>query len=92
MQCLNLVNIFVNFISLTLKSLLSCPYKCVTQVRLNLFIYPKYFVSSRIDSSVVDQELPRMLRACYLYALYEELCERYGDDEGKKLCSRILQV
>ena len=49
-------------------------------------------ISLSIDSSMIDQELPRMLRACYLYALYEELCERYGDYEGKKLCSQILQV
>lgn len=39
-----------------------------------------------------DQEIPRMLRACYLYALYEEIREHYGDYEGKKLCSQILQV
>lgn len=41
---------------------------------------------------MIDQEIPQMLRACYLYALYEELCEHYGDYEGKKLCSQVLQV
>jgi len=33
-----------------------------------------------------------MLRACYLYTLYEELCQNHGEHEGTMLCRRILQV
>ena len=39
-----------------------------------------------------NEELPRMLRSCYLYALYEELCHNRGETEGRLLCSKILQV
>jgi hypothetical protein len=33
-----------------------------------------------------------MLRACYLYTLYDELCQSRGEYEGKIMCSKILQV
>jgi hypothetical protein len=39
-----------------------------------------------------DQEVPRMLRSCYLYALYSELCHNRGEIEGRIMCSRVLQV
>jgi hypothetical protein len=39
-----------------------------------------------------DQETPRMLRACYRYALYEELRYNRGEQEGKIIYSKILQV
>ncbi len=39
-----------------------------------------------------DQETPKMLRACYQYALCEELCQNRGREEGKRICSKILQV
>jgi hypothetical protein len=45
-----------------------------------------------LDSTLKDNEIPQMLRACYLYTLYEELCRNHGEYEGKKLCSQILQV
>ena len=41
---------------------------------------------------MVDQETPRMLRSCYLYALYAELCHNRGEIEGKLMCSKISQV
>ena len=44
------------------------------------------------DSTTKDNEIPQMLRACYLYTLYEELCRNRGEYEGKKLCSQILKV
>ncbi len=39
-----------------------------------------------------DTEIPQMLRACYLLALYEEIRQNRGDHEGKLLFSKILQV
>jgi len=45
-----------------------------------------------LDSSMEDQETPKMLRACYQYALCEELCQNRGQEEGKRICSKILQV
>ena len=33
-----------------------------------------------------------MLRSCYHYALYSELCHNRGETEGKMMCSEILQV
>jgi hypothetical protein len=45
-----------------------------------------------LDSTMTDQETPRMLRSCYLYALYAELCHNRGEIEGKLMCSKILQV
>ena len=39
-----------------------------------------------------DQDIPRMLRSCYIYALYEELCYNRGEQEGKVIFSKILQV
>jgi hypothetical protein len=39
-----------------------------------------------------DKEIIRMLRSCYLYALYIELCHNRGENEGKIMCSKILQV
>jgi hypothetical protein len=44
------------------------------------------------DSTMKDNEVPQMLRACYLYTLYDELCRNHGEYEGKKMCSQILQV
>ncbi|CAM4747568.1 unnamed protein product [Rotaria magnacalcarata] len=44
------------------------------------------------DSTMKDQDIPRMLRACYLYALYQELCNNRGEHEGKAICSKVLQV
>jgi hypothetical protein len=39
-----------------------------------------------------DQETPKMLRTCYLYALYDELCHNHGEEKGKIICNKILQV
>jgi hypothetical protein len=39
-----------------------------------------------------DQDTPRMLRSCYTYALYEELCYNRGEQEGKLIFSKLLQV
>ncbi len=39
-----------------------------------------------------DEDVIRMLRSCYLYALYIELCYNRGETEGKIMCSKILQV
>ena len=39
-----------------------------------------------------EPERPRMLRACYLYALYSELCHQRGEVEGKVMCGKILRV
>jgi hypothetical protein len=44
------------------------------------------------EPTMKDNEIPRMLRACYLYTLYEELCLNRGEFEGKIICSKILQV
>ncbi|UJR26525.1 hypothetical protein I4U23_007848 [Adineta vaga] len=44
------------------------------------------------DSSMQNEEILRMLRACYLYALYEELCHNRGEIEGRIVCSKILQI
>ncbi|CAF2522868.1 unnamed protein product [Rotaria sp. Silwood2] len=44
------------------------------------------------DLTIEDEEIQQMLRACYLYALYQELCENRGAQEGRILCSKILQV
>ncbi|CAF3437133.1 unnamed protein product [Rotaria socialis] len=44
------------------------------------------------DSTMKDQDIPRMLRACYLYSLYQELCQNRGEHEGKIICSKVLQV
>jgi len=39
-----------------------------------------------------DADIIRMLRSSYLYALYVELCYNRGENEGKIMCSKILQV
>ncbi|CAF4435675.1 unnamed protein product, partial [Adineta steineri] len=44
------------------------------------------------NDSNVDDETRQMLRSCYLYALYMELCQNRGEIEGKIMCSKILQV
>ncbi|CAF0763034.1 unnamed protein product [Adineta ricciae] len=44
------------------------------------------------DSTIQNDEMPRILRSCYLYALYEELCHNRGETEGRLLCSKILQT
>jgi len=44
------------------------------------------------DSNMKTNEIQQMLRACYLYTLYEELCQNHGEHEGKIICSKILQV
>lgn len=46
----------------------------------------------RPDATTKDSEIPSMLRACYLYTLYEELCQNHGEHEGTMLCRRILQI
>lgn len=45
-----------------------------------------------LDATMEDQEMPRMLRSCYLYALFEELRHNRGEQEGTLVCSRILKV
>lgn len=44
------------------------------------------------DPSMEEPDRPRMLRACYLYALYSELCHQRGENEGKAMCGKILRV
>ncbi|CAF0895411.1 unnamed protein product [Adineta steineri] len=44
------------------------------------------------NDSNVDDETRQMLRSCYFYALYMELCQNRGEIEGKRMCSKILQV
>lgn len=39
-----------------------------------------------------NNDIAQMLRACYLYTLYEELCQNRGELEGKIICNKILQV
>lgn len=46
----------------------------------------------RPDLNTKDSEIPSMLRACYIYTLYEELCRNRGEHEGITLCRRILQI
>ena len=68
------------------------PYKCVIQVTFTDFRFFYTFVFSFVDSTMIDPDTPRMLRACYLYALYEELCQNRGEEQGRILCSKVLQV
>jgi hypothetical protein len=60
--------------------------------RLNLFV--KYVLERflSLDPNTKNNEIAQMLRACYLYTLYEELCINRGNHEGKILCSKILKV
>ncbi|CAF1301960.1 unnamed protein product [Rotaria sp. Silwood1] len=44
------------------------------------------------DSTTEDEDIQRVLRYSYLCALYQELCQNRGAQEGKILCSKILQV
>ncbi|CAF1135320.1 unnamed protein product [Adineta steineri] len=44
------------------------------------------------DVTIDDKEKLQMLRACYLYGLYEELCLNRGEEKGKTVCSKILQI
>ena len=39
-----------------------------------------------------DREIPQMLRSCYHYALYSELCQNRGETKGKIMSSKITQV
>ncbi len=69
---------------------------------LHMCYHGKYcfvFVYYRIDFAVLlldpnaeNEEIIQMLRSCYLYALYVELCQNRGEIEGKRMCSKILQV
>jgi len=45
-----------------------------------------------LDPNAENEEIIQMLRSCYLYALYVELCQNRGEIEGKRMCSKILQV
>ncbi len=45
-----------------------------------------------LDSTMEDQDIIRMLRSCYLHALYSELRHNRDENEAKIMCSRILQV
>ncbi|CAF4274305.1 unnamed protein product [Rotaria socialis] len=44
------------------------------------------------DSTMEDREIPQMLRSCYHYALYSELCQNRGETKGKIMLSKITQV
>ncbi|CAF0775064.1 unnamed protein product [Rotaria sordida] len=44
------------------------------------------------DLTIKDSEIQQRLRACYLYALHQELCQNHGAQEGQILCGKILQV
>jgi hypothetical protein len=57
-----------------------------------LFSSTESNVTYLLDATMVDANFPRMLRACYLYALYKQLCHRRDEIESKQLCARILKV
>ena len=47
---------------------------------------------SGLDSSIEDGHRIQMLRLCYRYALFMELCQNRGETEAKIMCRRISQV
>ncbi|UJR22545.1 hypothetical protein I4U23_025594 [Adineta vaga] len=53
-------------------------------------VFPLHFCS--VDPTIENKEELQMIRSCYLYAFYTELCQNRGEFEGKKLCSKTLQV
>jgi hypothetical protein len=68
--------------------------QCLRELHLNeselslvLPLHVCYF-----DSTMEDQDIIRMLRSCYLHALYSELRHNRDEDEAKIMCSRILQT
>jgi len=84
------VNVFVNLILVKVNSQLFYHYICVTMVKI--VYYRIDFDVFLLDPNAENEEIIQMLRSCYLYALYVELCQNRGEIEGKRMCSKILQV
>ncbi len=94
MLCLISVNVFVNLIYVKVNYHLFYHYIYVIMV---IYIYTDriiYLIEIFIfvDSTMEDADIIRMLRSSYLYALYVELCYNRGENEGKIMCSKILEV
>ncbi|CAF4476051.1 unnamed protein product, partial [Rotaria sp. Silwood2] len=44
------------------------------------------------DSTMEDKHIPQMLRSCYVYALYTELCHNRGRIDGKGMLHKVMKV
>ncbi|CAF1512032.1 unnamed protein product [Rotaria sp. Silwood1] len=44
------------------------------------------------DATMEDKHVPQMLRSCYLYALYTELCHNRGKTDGIMMFKKIMKV
>ncbi|CAF3634903.1 unnamed protein product [Rotaria sordida] len=55
-------------------------------------ILPLHMCFYVLDSTMEDKHIPQMLRSCYLYALYTELCHNWGKNDGKIMLNKIMKI